>query len=48
VDHQLQPQLAGLVLDDEQQLVVVRGIAGALLRPEQLVQVQVRAVVEVP
>ena len=27
VQHQLQPQLRGLVLDDEQQLVVVLGIA---------------------
>jgi hypothetical protein len=32
VDQQLQPQLGGLVLDDEQQLVVLRRVAERPLR----------------
>ena len=41
VDHQLHPQLGDLVLDDEQQLVVVRRVGQALLRRQQRVQLQV-------
>src|SRR5664279_1030397 len=44
VDHQLHPQLGGVVHDDEEHLVVM--IREWLLRTEQLVQVQVAAVVE--
>jgi hypothetical protein len=42
VDHQLHPQLGGLVLDDEQHLVVVR--RARLLRGEQAVEPEVAAV----
>jgi hypothetical protein len=42
VDHQLHPQLGGLVLDDEQHLVVVR--RARLLRAEQAVEAEVAAV----
>ena len=42
VQHQFQPQLAGLVLDDEQQLVVI-GRAG-VLGVQDLVQAQVIAI----
>ena len=45
VQHQLHPQLAGLVLHDEQQLVVVR--RQRMLRAQHLVEVQVVAVVHV-
>ena len=44
VDQQLDPQLGGLVLDDEQHLVVV--IRERHLRVQQLVQVQVAGVVQ--
>jgi len=44
MDHQLQPKLRDLVLDDEQHLVVVHGPADRLLRGEQEVQAQVTAV----
>jgi hypothetical protein len=44
VDDQFQPQLGGLVLDDEQQLVMVFGDAHRVLRPEDLVQMEVFAV----
>src|SRR5690606_31028518 len=46
VDQQLQPQLAGLVLDDEQHLVVVRRVRQRLLRGQQPVQPQVAAVAQ--
>ena len=42
VDGELHPQLGSLVLDDEHHLVVVA--RARLLRPEELVQVQVIAV----
>jgi hypothetical protein len=42
VEQELDPQLAGVVLDDEQHLVVHRGYGS--LRGEQLVEVQVVAV----
>jgi hypothetical protein len=38
---QLEPQLRDLVLDDEQQLVMLWGLAERLLRAEQLVELQV-------
>ena len=38
VEDELEPQLTGLVLDDEQHLVVVRGVAERRLRRQQLVQ----------
>ena len=44
VEHELQPELGGLVLDDEQQFVVMRGVAQRLLRAEQVVEVEVVAV----
>jgi hypothetical protein len=44
VQDELQPQLAGLVLDDEQQLVVVLGAAAGVLRGQQVVEVEVRGV----
>ena len=47
VQEELQPQLGGLVLDDEQQLVVVDGGAARLLGREQLVEVQVGGVGQV-
>jgi len=46
VGQQLQPQLRGLVLDDEQHLVVVRRVGQRLLGRQQLVQAQVAAVGE--
>ena len=46
VQHQLHPQLAGLMLDDEQHLVVV-GRQGCL-RIQQSVQLQIVAVAHVP
>jgi hypothetical protein len=42
VDHELHPQLRGLVLDDEQHLVVVR--RARLLRAEQALELKVAAV----
>ncbi|KDB52856.1 hypothetical protein X805_15900 [Sphaerotilus natans subsp. natans DSM 6575] len=45
VQHQLHPQLGGLVLDDEQQLVVVR--RERLLRGEDLVELQIVAIAHV-
>ena len=44
VEHKLQPELAGLVLDDEQQLVVVLRAAHRVLRVQQPVEIQVAAV----
>ena len=44
VDEQLEPELGGLVLDDEQQLVVLRRVALRLLGGEQEVEPQVVAV----
>ena len=44
VQHELQPQLGGLVLDDEQQLVVMLGRAERPLRRQQRVEVEVAAV----
>ena len=44
VQHELQPQLGGLVLDDEQQLVVVLGRAQRMLRGQQRVELEVAAV----
>ena len=44
VDDQPHPQLGGLVLDDEQQLVVVLGLAQRMLGVEQLVQVEIARV----
>ena len=41
MEHQFQPQLRGLVLDDEQQLIVVFGLADRLLRTEQGGKLQV-------
>jgi hypothetical protein len=41
VDEELEPQLGGLVLDDEQQLVVLRRVALRLLGGEQQVEPQV-------
>ena len=41
VDDQPHPQLRRLVLDDEQQLVVVLGIAQRLLGGEQLVELEI-------
>jgi hypothetical protein len=38
VDHQLEPQLGGLVLDDEQHLVVLRWVALRLLGRQQPVE----------
>ena len=45
VHHQLQPQLGGLVLDDEEQLVGVLRIAQRVLGGEQRVEVEVTGVV---
>lgn len=42
--QQLQPQLGGLVLDDEQHFVVMRRLGQRLLRRQQLVQPQISAV----
>jgi hypothetical protein len=42
VQAKLEPQLAGLVDDDEQQLVV--GARGRMLRGEQAVEIEVRCV----
>ena len=47
VEHQLEPELRGLVLDDEQQLVVVGRVAQRPLGREQRVEPEVRRVVEV-
>ena len=47
VQDQLEPQLGGLVLQDEQQLVVVLGHADRVLRGEDLVQMQIAPVREV-
>ncbi len=44
VQQLLEPELGGLVLDDEQHLVVVLRVAHRMLRGEQLVQRQVRPV----
>ena len=44
VDHQLEPELAGLVLDDEEQLVVLRRVRQRLLGRQQHVEAQVVAV----
>jgi hypothetical protein len=44
LQHELQPQLGGLVLDDEQQLVVVLRPRDRPLRREQRVEVEVAAV----
>jgi hypothetical protein len=41
VEDQFQPQLGGLVLHDEQQLVVMRWITLRVLRGQQRVQLQV-------
>ena len=41
VQHQLDPELRGLVLDDEQHLVVVRRLAHGLLGGEQRVEAQI-------
>jgi hypothetical protein len=46
VGEQLQPQLRGLVLDDEEHLVVVRRVGQRLLRGQQLIQAQIAAVGE--
>ena len=48
MQHQLQPQLGGLVLDDEQHLVVMRRHAQGVLGAEDLVQRQVLAVGQAP
>ena len=45
VEQQLQPQLGGLVLDDEQQLVV--GVGPGVLRGEHGVEAEVLRVAEV-
>jgi hypothetical protein len=47
VQHQFQPQLRGLVLEDEQQLVVVLGHADRVLRVQDLVEVQILPVREI-
>ncbi len=44
VEDELEPELAGLVLDDEEHLVVVRRTGERRLRREQLVELQVAAV----
>ena len=44
VQHELQPELGGLVLDDEQQLVVVLGRAHGVLGTQQGLEVEVAAV----
>ncbi len=44
VQEQFEPQLAGLVLDDEQEFVVLRGHTAGTLRGEQRVQVEVVAI----
>ena len=46
VDDQLEPQLRGLVLDDEQHLVVVRRVAQRMLGVQHPVQAQVALVIE--
>ena len=48
VDDQPHPQLGRLVLDDEQQLVVVLGLAQRVLGVEQLVEVEVARVGQAP
>lgn len=48
VGQQFQPQLGGLVLNDEQHFVVVRRLGQGLLRTQQLVQAQVAAVGQPP
>ena len=45
VQHELDPQLAGLVLDDEQQLVV--GVGARVLGAEDVVEAEVLGVAEV-
>ncbi len=44
VEDELEPQLAGLVLDDEEHLVVVRRVAQGHLRGEELVELQIAPV----
>ena len=46
VDHQLHPQLRGLVLDDEKHLVVVRRVRERRLRRQQGRQLQVAAITQ--
>jgi hypothetical protein len=41
VQHELEPELRHLVLDDEQQLVVLRRAGDGLLRAQQLVELQI-------
>ena len=47
VEHELEPELGRLVLNDEQQLVVVRRVTPRPLRGEQHLEPEVRGVVEV-
>ena len=47
VEHELEPELRRLVLDDEQHLVVVGRIAERPLGGEEVVEPEVRGVVEV-
>ena len=44
VQDELEPELRGLVLDDEEQLVMVLGIAHRMLRGEEPIEVEVRPV----
>ena len=46
MDHQLQPQLGHLMLDDEQHLVVIWRIRQRYLRRQQRRQLQIAAVTE--
>ena len=47
VKHELEPELGRLVLDDKEHLVVVLGLAERPLRGEQVVETEVRGVIEV-
>jgi len=44
VHHELEPELGGLVLDDEQELVVLGRLTARVLGAEQLVEGEVVAV----
>jgi hypothetical protein len=41
MQHEFEPQLRGLVLHDEEQLIVMRRIAPQVLRCQQLIEVKV-------
>lgn len=46
VHHQLEPELAGLVLDDKEHLIMMDRIRERLLRGEQLIEREIRGVIQ--